>query len=137
MPRYNVDVSHDYRLSTEAVFAVLSDHNRLGAILGVPVRRVVNGHNTPNGEGSVRRMGVWPFAVEETVSAILPNQCIQYRLSRGGAPLRNHRGELYFSATGRGCRVTWTIAFDAPPVLGRVLQQVLSQGLKLGLARIK
>lgn len=137
MPRYTVDVTQDYRLPAADVFRVLSDHNRLSRVLGIPVKRVVNGRGDINGEGSVRRMGLWPLTVEETVYTVVPNQSIHYRISKGGAPLRNHTGDLSFSSTGRGSRVNWTICFDAPPVLGAVVQQVLTQGLRLGLKRIK
>jgi hypothetical protein len=137
MPRYTVDVTQDYRLPADAVFCVLSDHNRLSRVLGIPVKRVVNGRDDINGEGSVRRMGLWPLTVEETVYTVVANRSIHYRISKGGAPLRNHTGDLSFSDNGQGSRVNWTIRFDAPPVLGTVVQQVLTQGLRLGLKRIK
>lgn len=137
MPRYTVDVTQDYRLPADAVFRQLSDHNRLSRVLGIPVKRVVNGRGDINGEGSVRRMGLWPLTVEETVHTVVTNRSIHYRISKGGAPLRNHTGDLSFSETSRGSRVNWTICFDAPPVLGTVVQQVLTQGLRLGLKRIK
>jgi hypothetical protein len=137
MPRYTVDVTQDYRLPTDAVFRTLSDHNRLSRVLGIPVKRVVNGRGDINGEGSVRRMGLWPLTVEETVHNVVANRSIHYRISKGGAPLRNHTGDLSFSDTTGGSRVNWIIRFDAPPVLGAVVQQVLTQGLRLGLKRIK
>lgn len=137
MPRYVVDVAQQYAAPVESVFRALADHNKLGRVLGIPVKRVVNGMGDINGVGSVRRMGLWPVAVEETVVAVVPNQSIDYRISKGGAPLRNHSGALHFSAAGSGSRVTWQIQFDAPPVIGAVVQQVLTQGLRLGLKRVK
>lgn len=137
MPRYTVDVTQDYRAPAETVFRALSDHNRLGRVLGIPVKRVVDGRPDVNGPGSVRRMGLWPVAIEETVYEVVPNQTIHYRISKGGAPLSNHRGDLTFSSTGSGSRVNWTISFDAPPVIGAVVRQVLTQGLRLGLKRVK
>lgn len=137
MPRYHVDVAQQYAAPVESVFRALSDHNRLGRVLGIPVKRVTDGRDDVNGVGSVRRMGLWPVAIEETVVAVVPNASIDYRISKGGAPLRNHQGALNFSATPRGSQVTWQIAFDAPPVIGAVVQQVLTQGLRLGLKRVK
>lgn len=137
MPRYTVDVTQDYSQPADAIFRALSDHNRLSRVLGIPVKRVVDGRGDVNGEGSVRRMGVWPLTVEETVFSVVPNQAIHYRISKGGAPLSNHRGDLAFSKTGSGSRVNWTISFDAPPVLGAVVRQVLTQGIRLGLKRVK
>jgi hypothetical protein len=138
MAKYTLEVAQDYRQSVEAVFAKLSDHNQLGKVLGIPVKRVVSGAGDINGVGSVRRMGLWPAAIEETVTAMVPNQSIDYRISKGGAPLKNHSGGLTFSKTGQGSRVVWTITFDSSvPVVGAVIKQVLTQGLRLGLKRIK
>ena len=137
MARYTVEVSQDYKQPVEAVFAKLSDHNQLGKVLGIPVKRVVDGTASVNGVGSVRRMGLWPATLEETVTALVPNQSIDYRISKGGAPLKNHRGGLSFSSTAKGSRVVWTISFDsALPLVGPVVKQVLTQGLRLGLKRI-
>lgn len=138
MAKYTVEVTQDYQRPVEAVFARLSDHNQLGKVLGIPVRRVVDGQGGVNGVGSVRRMGLWPAALEETVTAIVPNQSINYRISKGGAPLKNHSGLLRFSSTGQGSRVVWTISFDSSlPIIGGVVRQVLTQGLRLGLKRIR
>ena len=138
MPKYIVEVAQEYRQPVEAVFQKLSDHNQLGKVLGIPVKRVVNGKTDTNGAGSVRRMGLWPVTVEETVLAVVPNQSIDYRISKGGAPLKNHSGALVFSKTGQGSRVVWTIRFDSSlPFIGAVVQQVLTQGLRMGLKRLK
>lgn len=138
MAKYTVEVSQDYRQSVEAVFQKLSDHNQLGKVLGIPVKRVVNGKTDTNGAGSVRRMGLWPVTVEETVTAVVPNKSIDYRISKGGAPLKNHSGGLTFSKNGDGSRVVWTIRFDSSlPLIGAVVQQVLTQGLRMGLKRVK
>jgi uncharacterized protein YndB with AHSA1/START domain len=137
MPRYHVDVAQQFNAPVEAVFRALADHNKLGRVLGIPVKRVVNGMGEINGVGSVRRMGLWPVTVEETVVNVVPNRTIDYRISKGGAPLSNHEGALHFSPAGTGSRVNWQISFDAPPVLGAVVKQVLTQGLRLGLKRVK
>src|ERR1700739_3275317 len=113
MAKTTVEVSQEYGKPVEAVFAALSDHNRLGKVLGIPVRRVVDGDTSVNGVGSVRRMGLWPATIEENVTALVPNQSIDYRISKGGAPLKNHSGGLSFSSTARGSRVVWTISFDS------------------------
>lgn len=138
MAKYNVEVAQEYGQPVEKVFQKLADHNQLGRILGIPVKRVVDGKAEVNGVGSVRRMGLWPVTVEETVVAVVPNQSIDYRISKGGAPLKNHSGGLTFSKTATGSRVVWKISFDSSlPIVGPVVQQVLTQGLRLGLKRIK
>ena len=138
MAKYRLEVTQDYKLPVSTVFKKLSDHNQLGKVLGIPVKRVVDGRSDINGVGSVRRMGLWPVTVEESVIGVVPNQSIDYRISKGGAPLRNHSGKLIFIETGKGARVLWQINFDSSlPVVGAVVKQVLTQGLRLGLKRIK
>jgi uncharacterized protein YndB with AHSA1/START domain len=138
MAKYRVEVAQDYKLPVATVFQALSDHNQLGKVLGIPVKRITNGQSEINGVGSVRRMGLWPLIVEESVVGVVPNQIIDYRISKGGAPLKNHRGQLTFSETATGARVVWQINFDSSlPVVGAVVRQVLTQGLRLGLKRIK
>jgi uncharacterized protein YndB with AHSA1/START domain len=138
MPKYTVEVTQEYHQPVETIFQKLSDHNKLGKVLGIPVKRVVNGKTDINGTGSVRRMGLWPVTVEETVLAVVPNKSINYEISKGGAPLKNHQGSLSFSNSAQGSRVTWTIKFDSSlPFIGVVVKQVLTQGLRMGLKRIK
>ncbi len=138
MAKYRLEVTQDYKLPVSTVFKKLSDHNQLGKVLGIPVKRVVDGRSDINGVGSVRRMGLWPVTVEESVIGVVPNQSIDYRISKGGAPLKNHSGKLIFIETGKGARVLWQINFDSSlPVVGAVVKQVLTQGLRLGLKRIK
>jgi len=94
MTKYFVEVTQNYQKPVETIFQTLSDHNQLGRVLGIPVKRVINGNDGVNGAGSVRRMGLWPLTVEETVVAVELNRSIDYRISRGGAPLKNHIGAL-------------------------------------------
>lgn len=137
MAHYTIDILQEYKLPVEQVFDVLSDHNRLTRILGVPVKRIVDGHDSPNGVGSVRLLGIGPLSLEETVYNCIENDTIHYRISRGGAPLKNHTGDVNFYKTVGGSRVNWIIHFDAPPVIGRLVQQVLGLGIKMGLKRIR
>lgn len=137
MSQYVLKVTQQYKKPVESVFATLSNHNKLSKVLGIPVKRVVDGRGDVNGVGSVRSMGLWPVTVEETVIAVTHNQSIDYRISKGGAPLKNHSGNITFRSTGTGSEVTWTIAFDSSvPVVGGIVKQVLQQGLKMGLKRV-
>lgn len=138
MSKQQVEVIQDFSRPIEAVFAELADHNNLRKVFGIPVKRVRDGQGHVNGVGSVRRLGLFsPLAVEETVLAMEPNASIDYEISKGGFPLRNHHGRLTFSKTPTGTRVCWSIVFDsALPVVGTVARLVLSQGLALGLKRV-
>lgn len=138
MSQYQVRVTRDFSLPVEDVYAILSDHNRLGRVLGVPVKRVRDAAGDDvNGVGSVRQVGFGPLGIEETVTAATPNRSISYRISKGGAPLKNHRGELSFSKTAEGTRLQWVIDFDSTvPVAGAVVKLILSVAINRGLGRI-
>lgn len=137
MAQQKVEVVQDYDKPVAEVFAVLADHNKLGKVLGVPVRRIKDGDNNVNGVGSVRRVGLGLLSLEETVTALSPNRSIDYRITKGGGPVRNHHGKLAFSGSSRGSRVTWTIQFDSPvPLVGPLVKAVLGQAIRLGLKRV-
>ncbi len=136
MSRHSIRIEQDFAVSVEAVYAQLSDHDRLASVFGVPCRRIRNGDAELNGTGSVRRIGVWPLALEETVVAAEPNKRIDYRISRGGAPLKNHRGQLTFTSTPTGSHVLWEINFTVPlPLVGHLIEKTLAQGIRRGLRK--
>lgn len=137
MASQNLSVRHQFRVPARAVFGALSDHNNLGKVLGVPVRRVCDGSDHANGVGSVRALGIWPLITEETVTAVEVDRSIDYRITKGGAPLRNHRGHVSFSANASGTEVNWSISFDAPPLVGTLISKVLSAGISRGLAKLE
>lgn len=58
MASQNLSVRHQFRVAAPAVFGALSDHNNLGKVLGVPVRRVCDGSDQVT--ASVRS-GHWEF----------------------------------------------------------------------------
>lgn len=120
------------------LFEALADHNRLSAVFGIPVRRVRDGAASPNGVGSARVLGLFvPLGVEETVTALVPDKSIDYRISRGGFPIRNHQGRIEFAERDGRSLVTWTIRFDsALPLVGTLVRQVLSIAIRRGLRRI-
>lgn len=136
MPRVQVDVTHDFSQPVEEVFAALSDHDRLSVVMGVPVKRIREGDDMPNGVGSVRRMGPPVVGLQETVTAIGENDFVEYRISSFSGPVRNHSGRVQFSENDGGTRVRWTIGFDAPPVLASVIRKSLMVGIGLGLERL-
>jgi len=138
MAQQQVRVTREFHQPVETIFAALADHENLSKVFGIPVRRVRDGNKGDlNGVGSVRRLGIGPIGVEETVTAVTPNRSIRYKITKGGAPIRNHRGELAFAKTAQGSTVLWTIDFDASvPLAGPILKFVLTQALTMGLKRI-
>jgi len=136
MAHHTVEVVHASARPVEELFAELADHARLRRVFGVPVWRIRDGDGEPNGVGSVRRMGVGPLRLEETVTAIEPHRSIEYRITRGGGPVKNHRGRLEFSSEGSGSRVIWTIDYDSLPIVGSALQTALARIIKRGLRKL-
>ena len=137
MARQKVVVVREFGRPVDAVFGDLADHNKLQKVFGIPCKRVRDGYGDVNGVGSVRRLGLKPLAVEETVVAVDPNVSIDYEITKGGGPIQNHHGRLDFSSTARGSRVQWTIEFESPlPAVGPVVKFVLGQALGIDLKRL-
>lgn len=135
---HRIDIAHESRLPISHLFEQLADHNQLSQVFGVPVRRIRDGETTLNGVGSVRKIGPGPLGVEETVTHMIENERIDYRISKGGFPLKNHQGRLSFSeSSDGGSRVEWTIEFDSHlPVAGSVIKFILGQAISRGLKRV-
>lgn len=135
---HRIDIDYESRLPVSRLFEQLADHNNLSKVFGVPVRRVREGETSLNGIGSVRKIGLGPLGVEETVTNVVADELIDYRISKGGFPLKNHRGRMTFSeASDGGSRVDWTIEFDSQlPVAGTVMKLVLGQAIRQGLKRL-
>jgi len=136
MPHHTVEVMHVSKRPVHELFADLADHERLQRVFVIPVRRIRNGETELNGVGSARRMGIGPLRLEETVTAIEPYRSIEYRITRGGGPVKNHRGRLQFSSAGTGSHVVWTIEYDSLPIVGAALRTVLERLLKRGLGKL-
>ena len=134
----HVAIAYVSRLSLPDVFEALADHNNLGKVFGVPVRRIRDGQSEPNGVGSVRKIGVGPLGIEETVTALVPNESIDYRITRGGFPIKNHRGRIAFAHGAQGgTRVDWTIEFESRlPLMGPALAFALKTAISTGLKRV-
>lgn len=120
----------------EVLFSRVADHENLGRVLGVPVRRSREGTGDVNGLGSVRTMGFRPLDFDETITAFEPPKRIEYRITRG-SPLRNHRANVVFSPNGACTEVTWTIEFETrPALLGAVVKRALGLGIRQGLRKL-
>lgn len=137
MAQQTISLTQTSSRSVSQLFTLLADHQQLAQVLGVPVARVRDGQETLNGVGSVRRIGPPIIGVEETVTAMETDRFIEYRISRNGGPIRNHRGRLDFSENAGGSQVHWQIEFDAPlPLMGQGIAAGLKFALGRGLKRI-
>lgn len=141
MAQQEISITQEFSDDLPRVFAALADHNRLGRVLGVPVRRIRDGRDDVNGVGSVRRLGPWPVGTQETVTEFEPERMISYRITRFGGPIIKHQGQLQFAPAadrnGAGCQVTWRIRFDTlPATLGPAIRHVLEIGVRNGLRKL-
>lgn len=137
MSEQTVIVHHSSNLPVGELFAFLADHNNLSKVFLLPVTRIKDGLTEPNGIGSVRRLGPAGVGVEETVSGLVTNELIEYRITRNGGPIKDHNGRLDFSATADGSELQWTINFRSPvPLLGPAIKAILTTAITMGLKRI-
>ena len=75
-----VSISQVFDLSVDDVFDFFGDHEKFGSLLPVPVTRIVNSPDeNPNGVGSVRKVGIGPLGVEETILTWNQSSQIQQR----------------------------------------------------------
>ena len=133
-----VQLTQDSTRSVAELYAVLADHDRLGQVLGAPVKRIRDGKSSPNGVGSVRKIGIGPVAIEETVVAAVVDKSIDYKITRGGWPVKDHHGRLVFKALpGGGSQVQWRIDLDATvPGAAFLIKQVLGLAIGRGLKKL-
>lgn len=131
-----VHVTHTYRSDPATVFEALSEHENLGPVMGCTITRLRDGDASRNGPGSTRRLKIGPLPpIEETVTAAEPSSLIEYRISRGGKPLKGHWGVQRLTPTADGgTELDYRIGFDAPgpgmaAVVGKLITMQLSRGL--------
>ncbi|MCW5830308.1 MAG: SRPBCC family protein [Deltaproteobacteria bacterium] len=135
----HIDISMEFRRPVSELFALLSDHEKLGPILGAKIRRTKDGQGGVNGLGSVRTLNLGPLpGFDETVTAFEQDRRIEYRITRG-SPLKNHKGVMEFSSTANGgSRLHYTIQFESKiPLVGPVIRTGLEQTIRRGLKRLR
>jgi len=138
MRAHHVHVEHDFAQPVERIFAFLAEHENLSAIFPTRVERVRDGETERNGVGSCRRLsfhGLLPF--EETVTEVLPNERIVYRITKG-TPMRDHEGVMTFSAKADGgSHLDYRIRFGSPvPGLAAIVAAATSRSISAGLQKV-
>ncbi|WP_111497561.1 MULTISPECIES: SRPBCC family protein [Marinobacter] len=137
MASYTIEIQEQYDLPRERVFKLFADHNRIGGILGAPVKRIKDSDQAdPNGLGSVRKVGIGPIGLEETIIAFEPDSLIEYTVT-SISPIRNHLGRLRFDDLNGQTVVNYTIRFDdLVPFSGRVISAGLEQAIRRGMKKV-
>ncbi len=132
-----IKITQNFAVPVAQLFADLSDHRTFGQIVGANIKRIrPSQQSNKNGLGSVRRITLLPgLSFEESIIEFQTNQLIAYQVTRG-SPIKNHRGELLFSAMGTGSKLVYTIQFEPKlslPLWGQVLKALIEQPIKKGL----
>lgn len=128
-----ITIRQAFPLSIEEVFAVFSNHEAFGAMLGQKIVRIKNSaSDDENGVGSIRRISM-PLGLdfEETITEFQKNRYIAYEISKG-SPLKNHRGQMSFTHSDKGCFLHYEIRFESKwpiPFFGSILAAQLKSSI--------
>jgi len=139
MPVQKIDINMEFRRPVGELFALLSDHEKMGPILGANVKRTRDGKDSLNGLGSVRTLNIGPLpSFDETVTAFEKDKLVEYKITRG-SPLKNHKGVMQFYPSGSGgSRLHYTIEFESKiPLLGPVVRKSLENSIRRGLKTLQ
>ena len=135
-----VHVQRDLSAPVEQVFDHLAEHENLAALFGAKITRLADGTPERNGVGSCRRLKLGPLpAFEETVTEYVPNELIEYKITRGGV-LNGHVGIMKFSpAANGGTHLDYRIRVAAKGLLAPlspVIAKSLTRNIEKGLASV-
>jgi uncharacterized protein YndB with AHSA1/START domain len=135
-----VHIVQEFNAPVAQVFAALSEHENLSAIF-FPMRitRISSGTDARNGVGSARKMSLplTPSFVETNL-VYRENELIEYAITKGIAPIKNHRGVMKFEDLGGRTRLDYTIEFKGRvPLIGAVVRLALQDGIARGLKKLK
>jgi len=116
------------------VWTLVTDHE--GMSRWTPAREVVRrrpGSPHPDGPGAVRTVKGTGIAFDERIVDWKPGERMVYELL-GGAPLRDHRGELHLAPEAGGTRLVWVVGFrPLVPGTGALLAGVVRRLLRRSL----
>ncbi len=138
MATYTIQIEDTFDVPLDRVFTLFSDHKRFGDLLGAPVKRIKDSDQAdPNGLGSVRKIGIGPIALEETVTSFEPDSLIEYTITSLSL-IRHHQGRIRFWETSAGqTRVSYTISFEEIiPFTGKMIHSSLEKALRRGIKRV-
>jgi len=136
-----VYVVQEFDAPIAKVFATLSEHENLSQIFApAKVTRLNDGKNgVRNGVGSARKLSI-PLTPSfiETNQVYIENERIEYAITGGFAPIKEHRGVMKFIDLGNRTRLEYTIEFKGRvPFIGPIVKAALQDGVTRGLKRLK
>ncbi|MFQ5352735.1 MAG: SRPBCC family protein, partial [Candidatus Binatia bacterium] len=113
--------------SPESVWARYTDHLSWQDWAGLGrVRLDKEGVPSPNGVGCVRVIGSFGVSVFEEVTEFKVPEKMSYRVVKGGLPIKDHLGEVFFRPNGTATLVTWRCRFRSKiPGLGWLFRLII------------
>lgn len=135
-----VKIIKEFDAPVAKLFAFLSEHENLSAIFfPAKITRLKDGQGTRNGVGSARKMSIplTPSFVE-TTQVYKENELIEYAITEGISPIKNHHGVMKFTDLGNRSKLEYTIEFKGRvPFIGPIVKIALQNGIQQGLKKIK
>ncbi len=135
-----VYVVQEFDAPVAKVFAALSEHENLSKIFApAKVTRLNDGKDARNGVGSARKLSIplTPSFVETNL-VYRENELIEYAITSGIAPIKEHRGVMKFIDLGNRTRLEYTITFKGRvPFIGPLVRAALQDGVARGLKKLK
>lgn len=129
-------ITQRFAASPERVFAALADQDAMGRWMGSKISVPVRG---PDGlVGTVRRVHVGPYALDERIVDVEPPKRIAYQVVSRPPMLKRHHGELRIEPEGtHGATVIWTVHADFKPAfVGNLVLPLIQATLARGLSRL-
>ena len=126
-----IHIIHDFDVPKQRIFDFFSEHERLSEIYPGAFKRIINSTDpsNANGIGSVRRITNFPLILEETITKFIPSSLIEYKITEGGGPIKDHIGRMQFYDLDNGTRsrLDYTIEFRSSiplPLLGFIMKNI-------------
>jgi len=128
---YTIQFIQDFEVPAHKVFYFFADHERLAEIYPGAFKRIQFGENPSdaNSKGSIRRIINFPLIIEETVTEYIPASLIEYKITSGEGPIKNHKGVIRINEIAGGkSRLDYKITFEEKiPLSGFVIKNILEK----------
>lgn len=139
MPAPAISVTHDFKQPVDRVYAFLAEHENLEALFPAKIKRLNDGTDgTRNGVGSARELTLAPgLKLVETNLVAVPNERIEYAITKSTLPTKHHHGTMVFSSLPNGgSRLVYDIELVLPLGGHVVMSKVLGASIRRGLKKV-
>jgi len=140
MAKIIITIDQEFNASVSEIFSIISDHEALGKLIGMKIKRIVDSSgNNINGLGSIRLIKAFGSPeFEEEIISFEENKLIEYTIIKG-SPLKNHRGRQEFSQLNGKTSLHYTIEFEprvSIPLWGSILKIAVKMPIAKGIKKL-